>query len=70
MMANRMNGLPNSPRAYGPTPSDPPIYKEFGQAAKLMRQLQKRGMLRFGYQKIDDEDTPVMVIDREARVIF
>ena len=24
-------------------------------------------MLRFGYQKIDNEDTPVMVIDREAR---
>jgi len=67
MMANRMNGLPNSPRAAGPTPSDPPIYKEFGQAAKLMRHLQKRGMLRFGYQKIDNEDTPVMVIDREAR---
>ena len=68
LMANRMNGLPNSPRASGPTPSDPPIFKEFGQAAKLMRHLQKRGMLRFGYQKIDDENAPVMVIDREARV--
>ena len=67
MMANRMNGLPNSPRASGPTPSDPPIYKKFGQAAKLMRQLQKREMLRLGYQIIDDKDTPVMVIDSEAR---
>jgi hypothetical protein len=28
MMANRMNGLPNSPRASGPTPSDPPIYSD------------------------------------------
>lgn len=67
MMANRMNGLPNSPRASGPTPSDPPIYKKFGQAAKLMRQLQKREMLRLGYQIIDSKDTPVMVIDSEAR---
>jgi hypothetical protein len=31
-----------------------------------MRQLQKRGMLRFGYQKKDDKNTPMMVIDREA----
>ena len=67
LMANRMNGLPNSPRASGPTPSDPPIYKKFSQAAKLMRQLQKRGMLHFGYQKIENKDTPVMVIDKEAR---
>jgi len=68
LMANRMNGLPNSPRASGPTPSDPPIYKKFSQAAKLMRQLQKKAMLRLGYQKIEDKDIPVMVIDSEARV--
>jgi hypothetical protein len=68
LMANRMNGLPNSPRASGPTPSDPPIYKKFSQAAKLMRHLQKRGMLRFGYQKMEDKDIPLMVIDKEARV--
>jgi len=67
LMANRMNGLPNSPRASGPTPSDPPIYKKFSQAAKLMRRLQKRGMLRLGYQKIEDKDIPVMVIDKRAR---
>jgi hypothetical protein len=67
LMVNRMNGLPNAPRASGPTPSDPPIYKKFGQAAKLMRQLQKRGMLRLGYQKIDDKHTPVMIFDRETR---
>ena len=68
LMANRMNGLPNAPRASGPTPSDPPIYEKFCQAAKLMRQLQKRGMLRLGYQQIEDKAIPVMVIDREARV--
>ena len=67
LMANRMNGLPNAPRASGPTPSDPPVYKKFNQAAKLMRHLQKRGMLRLGYQKMEDKDTPVMVIDSEAR---
>jgi hypothetical protein len=68
LMANHMNGLPNAPRASGPTPSDQPIYRKFNQAAKLMRQLQKKGMLRLGYQKIEDKDIPVMVIDKEARV--
>jgi hypothetical protein len=67
LMANRMNGLPNAPRASGPTPGDPPIYKKFSRAAKLMRQLQKRGMLRLGYQQIEDEPIPVMVIDKDAR---
>jgi hypothetical protein len=67
LMANRMNGLPNAPRASGPTPSDPPTYKKFGRAARLMRQLQKKGMLRLGYQQIEDKAIPVMVIDEEAR---
>jgi hypothetical protein len=67
LMANRMNGLPNAPRASGPTPSDQPVYREFNQAAKLMRQLQKKGALRLGYQVIGDKDIPVMVIDEEVR---
>jgi hypothetical protein len=67
LMANRMNGLPNAPRASGPTPDDPPTYEKFVRAAKLMRQLQKRGMLRLGYQQIEDEPIPVMVIDKDAR---
>jgi hypothetical protein len=65
-MANRMNGLPNAPRASGPTPGDKPVYQEFTQAAKLMRQLQIKGMLRLGYQKIENTDVPVMVIDEGA----
>ena len=67
LMVNRMNGLPNAPRASGPTPSDPPLYEKFIDAVKLMRHLQKKGMLRLGYQKTENEHTPVMVIDSEAR---
>jgi hypothetical protein len=67
LMANRMNGLPNAASASGPTPSNQPIYQELNEAAKLMRQLQIKGMLRFGYQKKEDTDIPVMVIDKEAR---
>jgi hypothetical protein len=66
LMANRMNGLPNAPRASGPTPGDKPVYQEFTQAAKLMRQLQIKGMLRLGYQKIENTDVPVIVIDEGA----
>ena len=62
-----MNGLPNALRASGPTSGDPPIYRKFGRTTKLMRQLQKRGMLRLGYQQIEDKAIPMMVIDKEAR---
>ena len=67
LMVNRINGLPNAPRASGPTPSDPPVYWQFSQAARLMRLLQKKGVLRFGYQKIEGKEFPVMVVDSEAK---
>jgi hypothetical protein len=62
IMANRLNGLPNAPRASGPTPADAPVYQEFRRAVQLMRQLQIKGVLRLGYQKIKEAHTPVLTI--------
>lgn len=66
IMANRMNGLANAPRASGPTPGSSPVFKEFRRATKLMRRLQVEGMLRLGYREINGVKTPVLTIDREA----
>ncbi len=67
IMANRMNGLRNAPQASGPTPSEPPKYARFKRASKLMREIQRRGALDFGYSDIEGKKTPVMSIAREAR---
>jgi len=66
LMANSMNGLPNAPSASGPTPADPPVYGDFSLAAGLMRQLQKKGALRLGYQEHKGIKTPVVTIARKA----
>ena len=67
IMANRMNGLRNAKRASGPTPSEPPQYARFKRASGLMREMQRRGALDFGYSEIGGKRTPVMSIAREAR---
>ena len=67
LMANRMSGLPNAPSASGPTPVDPPLYREFRQAVGLMRELQKKGVLRLGYQEHEGMKTPVVMIAHKAR---
>ncbi len=67
IMANRMNGLRNAPRASGPTPSEPPQFARFKRATTLMRAIQKRNALDFGYSDIAGKKTPVMSIAREAR---
>ncbi len=52
IMANRMNGLRNAPSASGPTPREPPKYARFKRASTLMREIQRRGALDFGYSQL------------------
>jgi len=63
---DRMNGLANAENASGPTPSSAPNYEKFARAAKLLRSLQTRGALEFGYQQKGDGQVPVMYIRKEA----
>ncbi len=67
IMANRMNGLRNAPSASGPTPREPPKYARFKRASTLMREIQRRGALDFGYSQLEGKRTPVISITKEAR---
>lgn len=66
MSVDRMNDLDNAPNASGPTPKMEPKYTDFSRAAKLMRMLQKQGMLEFGYRQQDAEKLPTLYIEKEA----
>ena len=44
----RLNGLPNAPRAAGPTPDTEPEFRDFLTAARLLRELQVAGLLEMG----------------------
>ena len=45
-----MNGLDNASGASGPTPLQPPAYEEFARACRMLRSLQKNGLLEMGYE--------------------
>lgn len=64
---NYMNGLPNAPRASGPTPSVGPKYEEFVRAAKLFRELQLREVIRGGVRDDNGERANYIYIDSIGR---
>ena len=57
-----VNGLKNAPGASGPTPDYVPEYKDFRKVAKLLRQLQLRGVLDMGRAASDDPNKPSVEI--------
>ncbi len=67
VMANRMNGTDNAREASGPTPFEVPEFAEFLSAAKLLRSLQRQGLITFGYRKVGEERVPAMRVEPEAR---
>ncbi len=67
VMANRMNGQDNAREASGPTPEEAPEYATFLAAAKLMRSLQKEGLITFGYREVKGEKVPAMRLEPEAK---
>ncbi len=66
VMANRMNGTDNAREASGPTPFEVPEFADFLGAAKLLRQMQRRGLITFGYRKVGEEQVPAMRLEPEA----
>jgi len=55
-----MNGLENAASASGPTPTEAPPFREFVRVTRLLRELQKEGMLEFGFEPTtSDVSTPV-----------
>jgi len=67
LSVDRINSVDNAPSAAGPTPRMAPKHAEFLRAARLMRTLQKRGVLEIGYHRHQQEQqVPTLYIEPEA----
>ncbi len=70
LTVQRMNGLQNATRASGPTPPEPPIYKDFKAAAELLRQLQVRDQLAMGMvMRLTPLSDPIPVAGLDATAL-
>nr|VFK24058.1 MAG: hypothetical protein BECKMB1821G_GA0114241_100716 [Candidatus Kentron sp. MB]VFK34103.1 MAG: hypothetical protein BECKMB1821I_GA0114274_10615 [Candidatus Kentron sp. MB]VFK76740.1 MAG: hypothetical protein BECKMB1821H_GA0114242_10725 [Candidatus Kentron sp. MB] len=66
VMANRMNGVENAREASGPTPANAPRFADFLTATEIMRTLQRKSAITFGYRKEGKETVPAMRIEPDA----
>jgi len=51
LTVEQMNGVKNAPRASGPTPREAPEFRDFQEAVRLMRKLNREGMFSFEFGK-------------------
>lgn len=51
LCAQNLNGVPNAPRASGPTPETRPEFEEFLRVTELLRELQLASALRMGFER-------------------
>jgi len=63
----RMNGIRNAPSASGPTPDRAPVYREFVELTRLLRDLQKRDGIELAYHVVDKQRAAVLRIAPKAR---
>jgi len=66
-----MNGLENAPTASGPTPSHAPRYRKFLEAATLLQELSKQGLIRSDYETRTENISapiPASQVDGDALV--
>lgn len=66
MSVDHINGVDNAPNAAGPTPETAPKYVDFNRVSRLMRILQKRGVLEIGYRQQGTKQVPTLYIEKEA----
>lgn len=66
LCVDELNGVPNAPRAAGPTPSDPPEFEQFRRVASLFRVLQLNKLIGIGTRQEDGESIPTLQFSREA----
>lgn len=64
---NYMNGLPNAPRASGPTPSVAPNYEQFVRAARLFRKLELSEAIRGGVREQNGARATYITINPKGR---
>jgi len=53
-----MNGLDNAASASGPTPASAPHYEALTRVTRLLRALQRDGLLELGYETLSEPITP------------
>ena len=61
-----LNGLENASSASGPTPARAPDFRQFREAATLLRELQRRKLLSLGYEERDGKKRPVVQLTAAA----
>ncbi len=66
LCVDELNGVPNAPRAAGPTPTDSPEFEQFRRVANLFRALQLNKMIAVGHRQEDGESIPTLQFSREA----
>ncbi len=60
LMAERVNGLMNAPRASGPTPAGEPEFREFQEAAQLIQKLDRAGQIDFEFStRVEQISDPI-----------
>lgn len=60
LMAERVNGLKNAPRASGPTPSEEPEFREFKEVARLIWKLVRTDQIDFEFStRIEQISDPI-----------
>lgn len=62
---NKINNINNASEATGPTPLDPPKYKEFIQLSHKLRSLQKKSKITLGYQFDGNPNELALLIKNE-----
>ncbi len=62
----QLNGIPNAPRASGPTPDTPPEYADFVRVADQLRELQLDGALELGFRAQGEQTVPVLHVTPTA----
>jgi hypothetical protein len=71
LMAERVNGLKNAPRASGPTPADEPEFRDFQEAARLIWKLDRAGHIDFeASTRVEQISDPIPAANVEGDMLI
>lgn len=71
LMAERVNGLKNAPRASGPTPTEEPEFRAFKEAAELIRRLSSAGQIDFEYStRVEQISDPIPLANVDGDMLI
>jgi hypothetical protein len=71
LTVEKINGVPNAPRASGPTPPHAPAYEDFSESLALLTRLARKGLIDFEYETQRERHSAPLAasqVDGEATV--